>query len=392
MSDQLDRSRGHRRAVSAVALALLLVVAAVAAAAAGGVGPFEPEPTSFGSVVVFRNDDVQPHYRTEALEAVTSVFVEEGVPVTHAVIPTAGGAPITDDPWTCDYLTGLRERRGPDVELAVHGYAHRPATDFFGRSEFGDRPAGEQRAMIEEATSIHESCTGTTPGTFVPPFDTYDDATVEALADAGYTTVSGGQAFTRSHFGRTGPFQEGGLVHAPNTGGLVANWSTHEFHSQETLRDAFDAAHANGSVYVQMLHHPTFTTGPNESTVSDRKLDRLRAFVRYVEGHDVKVMTLGDFGAAYASGRLQRTADGWELVEPGDPLADCLVAALYGGSLAARARSGRTGRNRRTPRRMPGLDGRDPEFAGSSHGGRVSCESGGQTAPGRVDPGDGSRR
>lgn len=107
MGEHRERPIGHRRELSAVALALLLVVAAVA-----------------------------------------SVFLEEGVPVTHAVIPTAGGSPITEDPRTCDYLADLVERSGPRVELAVHGYDHRPATDFFGRSEFGGRPADEQREVI----------------------------------------------------------------------------------------------------------------------------------------------------------------------------------------------------------------------------------------------------
>lgn len=52
--------------------------------------------TTYQAIVIFRNDDVQPYYRTEALEEVSTVFLEEDVPLTHGVIPYTGSTPITE--------------------------------------------------------------------------------------------------------------------------------------------------------------------------------------------------------------------------------------------------------------------------------------------------------
>lgn len=362
---------GRRRTASAVGLTVLVVASVAVTGFAGCLSPSgpgrtprsagttertshtarttsptrPPGRTTYRSIVVFRDDDVQAHYRTRAFEAVSTVFVEEEVPVTYGVIPYSGPTPITEGPRICGDLTALHDRHGRLVEFAVHGYAHRPRTDFSGGSEFGGVPATEQRSMIEEGRSVVRSCTGETPRTFVPPYNTYDHTTTAALADAGFTTVSGGPAFTNRYYGRTGPFQARGLVHVPDSAGFVANWSTHEFHDARTLRSAFDETYAEGGVYVQMLHHPTFTTGPDESTVSTRKLDRLRSFVRYVKGHDVKFMTLGAFGEAYASGRLRRTSDGWVFVgrrspAPGRPPSSLPGPAVRGRRLHAKAKAG----------------------------------------------------
>ena len=298
------------RVAKALFVVALLVVASVGAAAL--TVPLQPRPDhewrSYESVVVFRNDDIQPHYRTETMRAVDQMFVEAGVPVTLGVIPATADTPLDPDGRLCGYLRGLGSSHRETFEFAVHGYNHARETGFHGGSEFGGLPAAEQRRRVDRATAVFEACVGRSPRTFVPPMDTYDDATVAALADRGYAVVSGGGWFTDEFYDETGLFRRGGLLHAPNDQSFVENWTTNEFHDQRDLEAAFDSAHRNNSVYVQMLHYPQFD--------SPEHRDRLRALIEHMQSHDgVAFTTLGRLSQRFSDDTIRRTDGGWELYE-----------------------------------------------------------------------------
>ncbi len=263
--------------------------------------------TSYRSIVVFRNDDVQAGYRSDAMRAVDRVFVDERVPVTQGVIP-----PLEDDRASrdlCQYLRQRKETHPETFEYALHGYTHERRTGFHGGSEFGGLPPERQETLLRNGTVALEDCVQQSPTTFVPPFNTYDDATASALADEGYAVVSGGEWFTRSYFDETSPFIADGILHLPNTHSFVRNWTTNEFYSQRTLERRFDDAYRDGELYVQMLHYPTFT--------SEAKLARLRGLIDHMKSKgDVAFMTVGEFAEKYEQGRLERTETGWRVEEP----------------------------------------------------------------------------
>jgi len=62
----------------------------------------DQEWTEYETIAVFRNDDIQPWYKTNTRRAVDRVFIEEDVPVTLGVIPAVNGAdsplPTTVEP------------------------------------------------------------------------------------------------------------------------------------------------------------------------------------------------------------------------------------------------------------------------------------------------------
>ena len=298
------------RAAKALFVVALLVVASVGAAAL--TVTLQPRAShewhSYESIVVFRNDDIQPYYRAEAMRAVDRVFVEAGVPVTLGVIPATGDEPLDPDGRLCGYLRGLASTHPGTFELAVHGYSHDRETGFHGGSEFGGLPAAEQRRRVDRATAIFEDCVRQSPRTFIPPMDTYDDATVAALADQEYEVVSGGGWFTREFYGEAGLFRRGGLLHVPNDQSFVEHWTTNEFHDQRTLEAAFDDAHRNNSIHVQMLHYPQFD--------SPESRDRLRALIEHMRSRDgVAFTTLGRLSQRFRDGTIRPTDDGWELYE-----------------------------------------------------------------------------
>lgn len=316
MADGSQRWSSRNRTAIVVAV---IVLGLVVVAAATGLGPTLPgtdgdapatesppaTPEHYETIVIFRNDDIQPGWRAETRRAVDRVFVEEDVPVSLGVIPVVGGSPITDEESNalCGYLSDLRTDHPGTFEFALHGYTHERRTDFQGASEFGGSSVADQRRWLEAGTDIVRECTGERPTTFVPPFDSYDDTTVAVLEGNGYAVVSGNEDHTGDYFGEREVFVAGGVVHVPNDGDLVANWSDHAFHSPEVMRERFDRALANGTVYVQMIHYFTFTEAA--------KIEQLRSFIRYMKRHDVRFMTLGEFGRAYREGHLVRTEDGW---------------------------------------------------------------------------------
>lgn len=275
----------------------------------------------YRAVVVFRNDDLEPGHEDELRRAVDRVFVEEGVPVTNAVIPTTGGAPITDDDSFCRELRERRREHPALFEYALHGYTHDPMEAAIpsavsgevltAESEFAGLPYETQRECISEGKRIFVEALGAPPKSFVPPYATADEATVRALAAEGIGAISDETWFTDHYYDETGPFETRGVVHVPGDEDFVRDWETLEFHDRSALRDRFDEAYRDGDLYVQSLHYWTFKT--------EERLADLRSFVRYVERFDgVLFLTVGRFADARRDGRLTRTDDGWSYVPAED--------------------------------------------------------------------------
>ncbi|MFC6835069.1 DUF2334 domain-containing protein [Halomarina ordinaria] len=262
----------------------------------------------YDSVVVFRNDDIQPYYRAETMRSVDRIFVEEGVPVTLGVVPRAGDRVDLSEGELCPYLRENAATHPGTFEFALHGYTHERLTDFHGGSEFGGLDPAAQRDRLARGTTALTDCVGERPTTFIPPMDTYDESTVEALGEANYTLVSGGGWFTAEYYDSEGEFTDGGLRHVSNDGGFVANWTTGDFHDGETLERRYDESAAADEVHVQMLHYQDFDS-------ADRRT-QLRDLIRHMKASgDVAFLTLGELGEHMDGETIRRTDEGWELLE-----------------------------------------------------------------------------
>ena len=275
-----------------------------------------PEPGSYETIVVYRNDDVMAHARPGALDNVTAVFADTGVPVTYGVI-----GEVPPNATVCRYLRQLRSRHPGQFDTALHGYTHanllenRSDGSRYSRSEFASRPYREQRVRIRRGTRNVTRCTDARPRTFVPPFDTYDNTTVRALDAAGYDTVSGG---AWSYDNERALFADGGLTHVsyvPSSARVQVYYDYSETppspHSVARINRSFDRAYRNNSLYLFTMHYRYFT--------DERSLERLRQIIAHQQSHDVAFMTVGQVSRATRQGYLSRTDDGWRLSErPGN--------------------------------------------------------------------------
>ncbi len=265
--------------------------------------PYTLAPGEYDTIAIFRNDDPHPGYRIEALRNLETVFIEANVPVTHGVIPAAPDNAIADDSEFCREFR-RRDARYPGLfEYSVHGYTHQIETAFYGGSEFGDRPFETQRELVADGISKVADCVDRRPTTFIPPANTYDEATVRAILEEDLRVVSGGEWFTRQYYGdHELPFEAGGALHVPSTHDVVADWGTLEFLPLEEMKAAFDDVE---HLYVCMLHYQHFTT--------EERIEYLEELVEYVDRDDrVGCMTLESFGRAYLDGTLTELDGGWE--------------------------------------------------------------------------------
>lgn len=80
-----------------------------------------------------------------------------------------------------------------NIEVALHGYMHvRLQPEPASPSEFAGRPQREQHALIEEGRAHLERIFNQSVTGFVPPWNSYDAATLHALEQSGFSYVSAG--------------------------------------------------------------------------------------------------------------------------------------------------------------------------------------------------------
>lgn len=147
-------------------------------------------------------------------------------------------------------------------------------------------------------------CVDASPSSFIPPYNTYDGHTVDALRSAGIRIISGGWWFTDDYYGDSRLFESDGVLHVPVTHDVVNRYEPLELFDLSTLQTAFDEVHGPGGLFVPMIHYQHFET--------EESLEKLRSFVQYIRRHDgVGFATLSGFGEAYLDGEIKRDEDGW---------------------------------------------------------------------------------
>jgi len=139
--------------------------------------------------VFFRNDDVgfrSGHGVEPGLMAVTAVFIEEGIPICHAVVPR------TVNKETVRWLLDMKSRHTGLLSIGQHGYSH--ARHGKGCGEFAPgRSYERQRSDIEAGMEMMREYFGLEFSLwFAPPWIRYDRCTKVICDTLGFRVFSGG--------------------------------------------------------------------------------------------------------------------------------------------------------------------------------------------------------
>jgi peptidoglycan/xylan/chitin deacetylase (PgdA/CDA1 family) len=94
------------------------------------------------------------------------------------------------------------------VDCALHGFNHRTCMHAPPHSEFVGLSTQEQIGRLEQGQKLLRRLTTLEPTVFVPPWNRYDERTLEAMRECGLTCISAN---------RYGPFQNGPLRFVPIT-------------------------------------------------------------------------------------------------------------------------------------------------------------------------------
>lgn len=249
--------------------------------------------------VFFRYDDYSALSPEPVDAGLIQVLRRRGVSATFSVVPsvTTGEVHVPGDRPE-RLLEGPRMERLAQavtegvVDLALHGWNHRTHAGALppDPSEFRGVPYEDQLRRLECGQHLLEAGTGRRPRTFVPPWNTYDRATLRALEELGFECIAANREGPRARVGST-------LQFAPMTVEMPA------------LREAVERARTTGdgaAVISVMLHPYDFAEDP--SSRAEMTLADFDAELRWLQGHpDVRIAALSDLlDAGLLDGRRYR--------------------------------------------------------------------------------------
>ncbi len=261
-------------------------------------------PKKAKAIVIFRMDDPQPSWQFDKLRRAVNLFIEERVPVTLGVIPKVmNRSTVLENEPFLSYIRELIYLHGDLIEIAQHGLTHLPLSKVGGASEFAGLPLNKQEKMMKEGKAILSSMDPRVKiRSFIPPFDTFDNNTLEAARDLGFIVFSAMYDEDSARIGE--PYLDDGLVIVHASQSLTKNWETGATRGYEELKKSFDAVYRKGGVFVLEMHYFRF---------DERNTEVIRRLIHYMKGKDVAFMKLGDFGEGYLNGTIRKEGDYWIL-------------------------------------------------------------------------------
>jgi len=140
--------------------------------------------------IVFRIDDYGID-NARFYDQLTEVVKRTDCRLTLAVVPFRKSdntyVPLPDS--LSSRLNGYI-KNDSGIELALHGYAHENLLVNDYSSEFYGQSYARQQKMIHEGKTLLESKLATRITTFIPPWNTFDNTTTDALTAEGFDCIS----------------------------------------------------------------------------------------------------------------------------------------------------------------------------------------------------------
>jgi peptidoglycan/xylan/chitin deacetylase (PgdA/CDA1 family) len=238
--------------------------------------------------LVFRLDDPSATSNQEIEARILESLARHGLRATFAVIPFRGTAeaPL---PLTRERARAMREGVAQGVlDVAQHGYAHRDANHGGYPSEFAGVPAARQRELIAAGKALLETVFDDSISGFVPPWNSFDAATLDVLEEMGFSHLSSNVGYA--------PMRPTRLRMLPLT--------CHLPQIKVAIEEARRFARLAPLVTV-VMHHYDFPGGGDKAVF--RSHDEFDALLSWVAGQaDVRVKTLRELAGELTPAASQR--------------------------------------------------------------------------------------
>lgn len=149
--------------------------------------------------VVFRYDDFM--LKNDSVnEEVVRIFQKHNIPLVLGVIPyDSAGHFVLEKNYA--FMSTLKHGlANGSLELALHGYNHIKVAD---NGEFGNVPFEEQYRRIKIGKQFLDSVFQQHTVTFIPPWNAYDENTLNVMDKLGMTVISSSLAINQPYSSKT---------------------------------------------------------------------------------------------------------------------------------------------------------------------------------------------
>jgi peptidoglycan/xylan/chitin deacetylase (PgdA/CDA1 family) len=181
-----------------------------------------------------------------------------------------------------NYLNSIKNNS--KVELAMHGFRH-------NSNEFKSLTLAQAQDKIARGIKAFNVSLGFVPMTFMPPFDVFNNNTLQACKDNGFTSFSSA-FYSDSNAWKQVP---AGLLHIPTTVDFY-NWDTGKFLSADTIKANCQASLDSYGVCVILIHHWQFSD--NGVTINQTTYGRLLDVLNWTkqkEASGVRLLTMQQY-------------------------------------------------------------------------------------------------
>ena len=230
--------------------------------------------------VAFRLDDIMDYIKTDAQIQVIKVFAKEGVPLTIGI----PGNRFGEDHKLVDFIK--EQLKDDNLEIANHGWDHESFTEFTKKY---------QSILINQTNNKLDTLLGVSPKVFIPPFNNFDQTTINALQENGMTHMSSAFRKDPSPY----PLNNATLYRFPAgadtgtddgwTGSYLVLTHTITFSNIETSLAKYGFA-------VVMMHPKEFTTMKNGEFTDEVNWDQiheLELLIQTIQDNGLIIVPLG---------------------------------------------------------------------------------------------------
>lgn len=267
------------------------VAAAVNSTTTNAAGSPSSHNSSACNCVAFRVDDVSDN-RIAGNLAVLNLFLSENQPLTLGIVMNhIGRSPTLMDKIMEGTNKGL-------FELALHGYDHLNYVKLSGQ---------EQMDQLSKANGRMKDLFGKPSKIFIPPFDTFNNYTVNALSRLGIPIISAGDfEYNDTHsqyhiFSTVNPVAHDGksnqVYHLARSTGIEDFGDNNlpiKLPLQTTLNRAY--AHISQYGYAIIVMHPTsFLTmknGKYTTIVDQNEINNVKSLINSIKAKNIHITSM----------------------------------------------------------------------------------------------------
>jgi peptidoglycan/xylan/chitin deacetylase (PgdA/CDA1 family) len=236
--------------------------------------------------VAFRLDDVQDFHLNNAQIAVMGLFEKKNASLTLGII----GNHIGNDPRLVNHLKEVMNHgitNNSHIEIASHGWNH---------EDFRQFSKDEQSALMEQSIKKISTVLGVVPRTFIPPFDTFNNDTLDAAQRNGIHYFSAS--------GQNDPppydFQNVTVYHFPETaatGDIYSNGSNWFSYPHQQILDDVLASLDNQGFAVVVAHPQDHSIRKGEDIANKVDWQQIKEddlLIDQIRNMGLKIVTIGE--------------------------------------------------------------------------------------------------